>query len=456
MPGCSGSAVMTNPSGGLCAVAAEGVDLGAQRRQPVGLMAAQVSDPGQPGNRPRCCQRRQRRHRRRQLPDVVKVDVKARVAAVRLGSADFQKRIRLLHSRSEQSHDVEDGIGGLHADARPAGDAHHAAGDHGSGEERHRVGQVRFDIPVPGGDRPRLHEPPVGGGVVDPTPASRSMATVIAMCGAEGIDAPVCTTVRPSVKAAPDSSRPDTNCDDADASISTCRPAPIRGRAPPNGSAVPSTSTPRPRSASSRGAIGRARACSSPSNVTTAVLSAASGGTNRRTVPARPQSMRGPRVRGRCAPLTVRSVPVPSTSSPRARSAPIIRSVSRLRSAPLIVEVPRPWAAASAASTRARLVWDFEPGTVTVACTGVGMHGAVQVLTAPILPCRARLPPWRHVRTIRGHHRPGPAGREDPRHRRSDRRGRTGPTTTSPRRPPSPRWSAATTNPRTPRAGACG
>ncbi len=62
------------------------------------------------------------------------------------------------------------------------------------------------------------------------TPAWRSIATVIATCGAEGTDLPVCTTVRPLVNAAPDSSRPETNCDDADASISTVPPATARSR----------------------------------------------------------------------------------------------------------------------------------------------------------------------------------------------------------------------------------
>ena len=37
---------------------------------------------------------------------------------------------------------------------------------------------------------------------------------------------------------------------------------------------------------------------------------------------------------------------------------------------------------ASAASTSARLVCDFDPGTVTVACTGVSVDGAAQVLTS--------------------------------------------------------------------------
>ena len=58
---------------------------------------------------------------------------------------------------------------------------------------------------------------------------------------------------------------------------------------------------------------------------------------------------------GAIVPPTVSSSADPSTRRPSASSAPIIRSVSRLRSAPLIVETP-PWAAARAESTSARLV----------------------------------------------------------------------------------------------------
>ena len=92
-----------------------------------------------------------------------------------------------------------------------------------------------------------------------------------------------------------------------------------RCRRPPTRRRAPRTADRRRRcrrrgraSASSSGAIGRARACSSPSNSTVSVLSAATGGTNRSTVPARPQSMRA-RGRGAMAPLIVSSVPSPST-----------------------------------------------------------------------------------------------------------------------------------------------
>lgn len=109
--------------------------------------------------------------------------------------------------------------------------------------------------------------------------------------------------------------------------------------------------------------------------------SAASGGTNRNTVPAKPQSTRAPGP-GSIRPLTVSSEPTPSTRRPRVCSASSISSVSRLRSAPEMVDAPRPCAAASAASTSARLVCDFEPGTVTVARTRVGAVGAGHVFTA--------------------------------------------------------------------------
>ena len=96
--------------------------------------------------------------------------------------------------------------------------------------------------------------------------------------------------------------------------------------------------------------------------------------------------------RGSTAPLTVSSVSMPSTVMPRDCTAPIIRSVSRLRSAPLMVDVPS--RVASVASTSARLVSDFDPGTMTVACTGRDVDGACQVLTLSILPCRFGVPPW--------------------------------------------------------------
>ena len=67
----------------------------------------------------------------------------------------------------ELAQDVQDVVGGLHAGRGPAGDAHGAAGDHGGREERDRVREIGFDVPVPGRDRTGPHLPAVADGVVD-------------------------------------------------------------------------------------------------------------------------------------------------------------------------------------------------------------------------------------------------------------------------------------------------
>ncbi|SKW41748.1 Uncharacterised protein [Mycobacteroides abscessus subsp. abscessus] len=162
------------------------------------------------------------------------------------------------------------------------------------------------------------------------------------------------TAVRPALNAAPESKRPETNWEEPEASTPTSPPCTWPVPATVNGRCCPSIPTPVDRSASNSGAIGRARACSSPSKTVGAWRSAATGGRNRSTVPASPQST----VEASSSPApgeTVRSVPSPTTSNPSERSAPIMRSVSRLRNAPETVEVP-PSRAARAASTSARLV----------------------------------------------------------------------------------------------------
>ena len=64
-------------------------------------------------------------------------------------------------------------------------------------------------------------------------------------------------------------------------------PSTVNGSAPRPSSSI---STPRPRSPRRTSCIGRVRACGSPSKITGPSASAATGGTNRITVPARPQS----------------------------------------------------------------------------------------------------------------------------------------------------------------------
>jgi hypothetical protein len=101
---------------------------------------------------------------------------------------------------------------------------------------------------------------------------------------------------------------------------------------------------------------------------------AATGGTKRSTVPALPTSTRAS-FAGR--PGVTRQVPGVAPVSmpvPRAASAPAIRSVSLARSGRVMALGP----SASAARTSARLVMDFEPGSVTLARTGRSAAGARQ------------------------------------------------------------------------------
>ena len=61
-------------------LAAEGVDLGAQRSQAVGLVTPKVSDAGQPGHRSGFGQRRDGGDRRREFADVIEIDIEPAVA----------------------------------------------------------------------------------------------------------------------------------------------------------------------------------------------------------------------------------------------------------------------------------------------------------------------------------------------------------------------------------------
>ena len=235
------------------------------------------------------------------------------------------------------------------------------------------------------------------------------------------------------------------------------------GAVHPERQPVPSIATPRPRSASSSGAMGRARACSSPSNDhrvgqrgqrrnepqhragQAAVHSGVAAGVDAaadRQVRCRSRRPAGP---GRSA----------RRSSGRCRGCAAPRRC---------VEVPWPCAAASPASTSARLVCDFEPGTVTVACTGAVRDVGPPGLGAHrfILPCRrvSWVPgTMEDVWTVCGHDGSGPAGREDQGDRRSHRCRRAtrpqpnynvAPTTTV------ARWSPGTASPTTSRPAGCG
>ena len=182
----------------------------------------------------------------------------------------------------------------------------------------------------------------------------------------------------PTANDGADSSRPETNCDDAEASIRTVPPRTEPAACRVNGSASPSIATPSVRRASSTVSIGRRRAAGSPSKVMSPVPVAASAGRNRMTVPASPQSIRAGPVSGagvtRQVVASTSSMPAPSARRPSA-----ISWVSRLRRAPCRMLGAVAWAA----RISARLVNDFEPGTRTVADSGPLTVGAVQCMDVP-------------------------------------------------------------------------
>ncbi len=205
-------------------------------------------------------------------------------------------------------------------------------------------------------------------------PAARNICTVMAMCGAEGTRRPRWRISTPLSKRGAASSRPETNCEDPDASRVTAPPASDPVPRTANGAAPrpPSSMTaPSSRSAARIGATGRWEARASPWNSTVAAVSAATGGTNRITVPALPTSTRASPA-GR--PGATRQVPGAASVSMRAPSAVSARAISSVSRA-CSGRVMAPGPSASAARTSARLVMDFEPGSVTLARTGPAAAG---------------------------------------------------------------------------------
>ena len=147
-------------------------------------------------------------------------------------------------------------------------------------------------------------------------------------------------------------------------------PRTVNGSAPRPSSSI---STPSARSAVSTSPIGRLRMCGSPSNGDRARRTApATGGTNRITVPASPQSTSASPANA--AGVTVQSSPLVSTVAPSAVSAVAISGCRATAAARRTTEGP----SASAARTSARLVSDLLPGSVTTACTGASARGAGQ------------------------------------------------------------------------------
>ena len=192
------------------------------------------------------------------------------------------------------------------------------------------------------------------------------------MCGIEGKWFPTCETVSPFLNLAPTSKRPETNCEDAEASISIAPPSTSPWPWIENGRDSPETKTPSERSESMVVFIGRLRAAKSPSKSICPLASDASAGTNRMTVPANPQSIAA----GPNSGLGVTTTVVPETSMcvPSLRRASIIREESReTRQSRRVVGL-----SARAERTNSRLFRDLDPGRLMIAASGFWVLGAAQ------------------------------------------------------------------------------
>jgi hypothetical protein len=209
-------------------------------------------------------------------------------------------------------------------------------------------------------------------------PAADSIRIVMSMSGSDGTGGPSWCTETPSPNRAADSSSPVTNCEEPDASSTTEPPRTAPVPCTMNGAASPLTSTPSERRADSIAPIGRSLIRGSPSKRTTARLSAATPGRNRMQVPELPTFTSTSESSSATPGVTRQPVLSTEISQPRTSSAAMASEVSRASSPPMMTE----GSSLSAASTRARLVIDFDPGGRTSALTGPVAVGACQVLIA--------------------------------------------------------------------------
>lgn len=159
---------------------------------------------------------------------------------------------------------------------------------------------------------------------------------------------------------------------DAAESIVTSGPPRRSGALRENGSWSESTSTPSWRNPLRTGPIGRREAGSSPTNWVDPGTKAATTGRNLMTVPANPHSI-GPAGRARRGTTRTEDGPTDWMSAPRRCRPADIRRESREVKTPSRMLGPSP----RAARTRARFVWDFDPGTTTRPARRWWARGAV-------------------------------------------------------------------------------
>ena len=267
MPPCRGAGSSESPSSCSVTSAPSRAQLRGEGGEPVGLVTADVGDAAQA--RRRLGERAQRGDRRRELADVVEVGVDARRSS----------RCRRRSGRRRRGRPLRpSGRGGRAARRRPgwSGAATRARGPGrrwsapASGTARRWTGPARSSRRRLG--RVRAAPSRCSRRTSTSTPCSRRHATVISMWGSEGTGGPSWRTLDALVvRRAGEQQRGDelARRGGVDDHLSAAR----RGRCPTtvNGS-VPrppsSTSTPSARRASRTPAIGRVRACGSPSNAT--------------------------------------------------------------------------------------------------------------------------------------------------------------------------------------------
>ena len=234
-------------------------------------------------------------------------------------------------------------VGGLQAGRRPARDAHRPAADHRRGQERHGVGQVGLHLPVPRRDRARGDLPAVRRLVVDLDPGlpqhrhrhrdvRRRRHRRAGVHDRQPVGERGARTAAARTRTATTPTRRSRRCRRAPTRCRSPRTAWRRRRRRRRGCAAQSSSGgdgPRP------GLLVAVERRPRPA-------SAATGGTNRSTVPASPQSTRAPGGGGRAHRDGQLGAASPSTVEAERAHRADIRSVSRLRRAPLMVDGPAP------------------------------------------------------------------------------------------------------------------
>ena len=252
---------MRMPSASSCASPPSARSSLTQRRDAVGLVAADVPDPVEGARGVR--ERGERDERRGQLARRRQVEVDAGDAAA---CRDGERAAASDGTRAHQRQDLGEHRAGLRRVGRPAGDRHRTAGDHRRRQERRGVGEVGLDRDVLRRARARQERPTRRARVARRgRRGAPSDSIVMSMCGMLGSRSPRWMRCRPTSKRGAASSRPETNWLDALASTTTSPPRTCPWPRTMKGSAQcppSSMSTPTSRSALIIVPIGRCRALS--------------------------------------------------------------------------------------------------------------------------------------------------------------------------------------------------